>query len=283
MSYPASYEMHSPNINSDGEAEAEGDLDDISHENHHENMHGGLEDNGGHNAYDMQHGMEMEMQSHDPLSYSIHDSVSGDNEGSHLMEHTGGYNDNEEMLLEGDVSGMDFHSMAQEQYPGQFHDDEEDISIPLQEHLSSFDPQAQEHSFIPLEQQGDHLHQEDLDLHPSEQTHGGLGMHGADGEEDTFEDLLGSLEDHLNDQGPDLGHGLEEENEAAQMVEVDVDVDDEAAPPLTIHTPAPDPVIAEAAVEVEPQQVDVEPDQLEKDPEPEPEPEPLAEDPAKEE
>ena len=123
------------------------------------------------------------------------------------MEPNQGYMDDDEMLLDGDMSGMDFGNMAveHEQYPDPYPDDDEEIiSVPVQEQQDQIhhpDPQT-------LDQEPHISAHDTIATQPAR----GLSEGARDEEEDNFEDLLGSLEDHLNEQGPGLEAGQADED-----------------------------------------------------------------------
>jgi hypothetical protein len=204
VTFASAFEERSPDLISDGEAEAEGDEDEIDRDDIHESLQGEVVDSGMHGGYHMSQDERFSAGHVDGMSM-------GQNQD---------YMDDDEMLLDGDMSGMDFGTLSAEHepYPEPYQDDEEEIMpVPVQEH--------QEH--IP------HQDPEALDQEPpfsGQDTivdQQGLGsLEGAREEEDTFEDLLGSLEDHLNEQGPGLE--AEQEDEIAKA-------EDEVA-----HVPAPD-------------------------------------------
>jgi len=192
VTFAPTFEERSPDLISDGEAEAEGDVDEIDHDDIHESLQG-VEDSNMHGGY------------HIPQNEGF--SVEHGGDGMSVVQNQG-YMDDDEMLLGGDMSGMDFGTMSAEHepYPEAYPDDEEEIMpVPVQEH--------QEH--IPS------LHHEALDQEPHFSAQDvitnqrGLGLsEGVREEEDTFEDLLGSLEDHLNEQGP--GQEAEQGDELAK-------------------------------------------------------------------
>jgi hypothetical protein len=181
VTFAPTFEERSPDLISDGEAEAEGDVDEIDHNNIHESLQGEMEDSEMHGGY------------HIPQSEGFSAEHGGDGMS---MGQNQDYMDEDEMLLDGNMSGMDFSTLSAEHepYPEPYPDDDEEIiPVPVQEH--------QEHIH--------HPHPEALDQEPQFSAQDtiadqpGLGSsEGAREEEDTFEDLLGSLEDHLNEQGP---------------------------------------------------------------------------------
>jgi hypothetical protein len=203
VTFAPTFEERSPDLISDGEAEAEGDVDEIDHDDIHESLQG-VEDSDMHGGY------------HIPQNEGFSAEHGGDGMS---MGQNQGYMDDDEMLLDGDMSGMDFGTMSAEHepYPEAYPDDEEEIMpVPVQEH--------QEH--IPS-QHPEALHQGlDFSAEDAITNQPGLGSSEGAREEDTFEDLLGSLEDHLNEQGP--GPEAEQEDELARA-------GDEIA-----HLPAPD-------------------------------------------
>jgi hypothetical protein len=206
VTFAPTFEERSPDLISDGEAEAEGDEDEIVHDDIHESLQGEVEDS------DMQGAYHMPQNQGFSAEHIGHGMSMGQNQG---------YMDDDEMLLDGDMSGMDFSNMAaeHEQYPEPYPDDDEEI-IP-----------------VPVPEQQDQIHHPDphtLDQEPHISAHDtiatqparGLSEGARDEEEDNFEDLLGSLEDHLNEQGP----GLE-----AEQADEDAKLEDEVA-----HVPAPE-------------------------------------------
>lgn len=204
VTFAPTFEERSPDLISDGEAEAEGDVDEIDHDDIHESLQGEMEDSEMHSGYHM------------PQNEGFSAEHGGDGMS---MGQNQDYMDDDEMLLDGDMSGMDFGSMSAEHepYPEPYPDDEEEIMpVPVQEHQERIPPDPEA-----LDQEPHFSAQDPMANQP------GLGSsEGAREEEDTFEDLLGSLEDHLNEQGP--GQEAEQADEVAKA-------EDEVS-----HVPAPD-------------------------------------------
>lgn len=205
VTFAPTFEERSPDLISDGEAEAEGDVDEIDHDDIHVSLQGEVEDSDMHGGYHI----------------SEDERFSAEHGGDGMsMGQNQNYMDDDEMLLDGDMSGMDFGTMSAEHepYPDPYPDDEEEIMpVPVQEHQEHIPPPD-------LEALDQELHFSARDTIANMP---GLGSsEGAREEEDNFEDLLGSLEDHLNEQGP--GPEAEQGDENAKA-------EDEVA-----HVPAPD-------------------------------------------
>jgi hypothetical protein len=179
VTFASAFEERSPELMSDGEAEAEGDEDESVHDEIQQNLPGEAEDS------------DMQVAYHMPQDQRFSAGHMGD---GMPMEQNQGYRDDDEMLLDGEMSGMDFSNMAavHDQYPEHYPDDEEEeiMSIPVQEQQDQIhhpDPQALDH----FSAQDSIVDQPAL----------GSAEEVREEEEDNFEDLLGSLEDHLNEQG----------------------------------------------------------------------------------
>lgn len=206
VTFAPTFEERSPNLISESEAEAEGDDDEIDHHDIHENLQEEVDEIGMQGAYHIQ-------QDQDFSAEHMGDGMS--------MGQNQSYLDDGEMLLDAELSGMDFSNMEAEhgQFPEHYPDDEEEImSVPVQEEQDRIhypDPQT----FV----QGPHISSQDSIADR-------LAIRSSDGvreeEEDNFEDLLGSLEDHLNEQGQGLGVEHADENAKSE---------DEVA-----HVPTPD-------------------------------------------
>lgn len=205
VTFASTFEERSPDLISDGEAEAEGDVDEIDHHDIHESLQGEVEDNDMHGRYHI---------SQDE-GFSAEHGRDGMSMGQNQE-----YMDDDEMLLDGDMSGMDFGTISAEHepYPEPYQDDEEEIMpIPVPEHQEHILPSDSE-----ALNQEPHFSAQDTIVDQR-----GLGSsEGGREEEDTFEDLLGSLEDHLNEQGPGPEAEPADENPKA---------DDQVA-----HIPPPD-------------------------------------------
>ncbi len=205
VTFAPTFEERSPDVVSDGEAEAEGDEDENIHDNIHENLQGEVEDS------DMQRGYNI------PQDAGFSAEHAG---GGMSMEQNQDYMDDDEMLLDGDMSGMDFGTMSadHEPYPVPYPEEEEEIMpVPLQEEQDRLPPDQQTLDQEPHFSAHDIVADQLVLVSPE----------GArEDEEDNFEDLLGSLEDHLNEQGS----GPE-----AEQAEENADLEDEVA-----HIPAPD-------------------------------------------
>lgn len=217
VTFPPMFEEGSPDLNSDGEAEAEGEIDEVPHENVHESLQTlqtETGDNEMQDAYHMLHDGSMGVQPENAVQYESHfpDGKDGD---MMSMDQGKGYIEDDEMLLDGDVSGMDFTGLSggHDHYPDPFPDDDEEImSVPVQEHIPASEPQCLDQGHLSSVQE---MTAAQPVMDPPE---------GArEDEEDTFEDLLGSLEDHLNEQGP----GPDAETEEAYD---NVKAEDEMAP-----------------------------------------------------
>jgi hypothetical protein len=193
VTFAPTFEERSPDLISDGEAEAEGDLDEIDHDDIHESLQGEVEDNDMHGGY------------HIPHDEGFSTEHGGDGMS---MGQNQDYMDDDGMLLDSDMSGMDFGTMSAEHepYPEPYPDDEEEImSVPVQEHQEHIPPPELE----ALDQEPHFSAEDAIADRP------GLGSSEGAREEDTFEDLLGSLEDHLNEQG--LGPEAEQADENANV------------------------------------------------------------------
>jgi hypothetical protein len=222
MSYEPVYSEHSPNMgDSDGEAEADGDDDEGGDDQGQTDLDGASEAQHLHNPY-ISHDMERAISSHSAAAYGGQDGALDDNTGMPSMAHDESYQEGDDMILDADVSGMEFQDLHT--HPGQYaeHEQYQDdhAEMPIeQQHMPSFDNEhtSGDHGYGAIEQPahdiGDEL-QFDHGEHPAEQ------QEGEDG--DTFEDLLGSLEDHLNDHDApvaDLGHASEATTEQAEINE----------------------------------------------------------------
>jgi hypothetical protein len=192
VTFPQMLEERSPDLNSDGEAEAEGEVDEVSHDNIHESIQREMDNSDMQGTYHMSQDGGMGLQSDSAVQYDTHFSDGKDGDVM-SMDHGNEYMDDEDMLLDGDVSGIDFGTLSGEhgQYPDPFPDDddeEEIMPVPVQEHIPAAESQHMDQAPLSSMQETIAVQQ--------------VSEGGREEEEDTFEDLLGSLEDHLNEQGP---------------------------------------------------------------------------------
>jgi hypothetical protein len=176
--YLASVENSNHDLSDD--EEAEGDLDDDVDENVHGEMGDGMHDEAIEPSYQMAHSM---LVRNSGGIVSFDQSESGVGPQSNVMtmhHHLEGYAGEDEMLLDGDSDGGVLSSMSFP--PGIIGGEGNAVSIHTPDQF--LENTAQE--------------METAAAHVLMETDG--GAEGKD--EDGFEDLLGSLEDHLNDQAP---------------------------------------------------------------------------------
>jgi hypothetical protein len=227
---PPMFSQQSPDVNSDGEAEAEGDLDDdeVAQDDMHGHPHHGMDERDSNHNYHLPQ-MGLGTPSEQPMSYSL--GLSG-GQGHHdemsMEQHESYEGDDDEMLLDSHVSGIDFGSLNTPQYHESFTNDDDEGPMPdsAQDDMSTFDPHAQMHDYHSLDPQ----HMDDQH-HPDAEN--------VEVDDDTFEDLLGSLEDHLNDQDADPVH-------VGEDVNVDVPEGEDVAP---VSVPGIEEVAVEAKVQ----------------------------------
>jgi hypothetical protein len=179
--YPTSFE--NSNLDLSGDEEAEGDLDDDVDENVHGEMDNGMHDE---SSYQMAHVISLE----NPTGVVSFDQQEAEVEpDDHMMamhHHPEDYCGEDEMLLDSDDGGV-LSSML---FPPRM--------VGEEENANSIHTLIQFHESVPQEMENVTMHSLMEAASGAESTN-----------EDEFEDLLGSLEDHLNDQAPETVQNAE--------------------------------------------------------------------------
>ena len=222
VTFASTYDERSPDIHSDGEAEAEGDLDEPNHDDIHATLHSGIEHDGVQGGYHTHQQMNIEMPPEHQDPYGIAISTDRDDANVMSMQHDEDYDEDDEMLLDGDDSGMehmDFSAMTSQDQHFPHHqsllgDESVHMSMAMSDHnqqgnMADFDPHTQgdTHSRTlesMLEAPPGGIEYQNMEERAHEQGQEQEQEQREKDQEDTFEDLLGSLEDHLDahDQAP---------------------------------------------------------------------------------